>query len=80
MNRATIDHFRRPGDVPRSLRYTGTAIVATERHCTPDRGTDRRSVCTSFQLLLYPYETSFDPPPRASHANAYDGRLETRLP
>ncbi|RQG91043.1 hypothetical protein EA473_19040 [Natrarchaeobius chitinivorans] len=27
-------------------------IVATECHCTPDRGTDRRSVCKSLQLLL----------------------------
>ncbi|MCW8171890.1 hypothetical protein D8S78_00405 [Natrialba swarupiae] len=31
-----------------------SSIVATERHCTPDRQTDRRSVCTSVQLLLSP--------------------------
>ncbi|RZH68011.1 hypothetical protein ELS17_00645 [Natrinema altunense] len=32
---------------------TATTIVATESHCTPDRTTALRSVCQSFQLLLY---------------------------
>ncbi|RQG94214.1 hypothetical protein EA473_12630 [Natrarchaeobius chitinivorans] len=33
-------------------------IVATESYCTPDRQTDRRSVCKPFQLLLFhsPYQ------------------------
>ncbi|MWV41708.1 hypothetical protein GRS80_18740 [Natrialba sp. INN-245] len=31
-----------------------SSIVATESHCTPDRPTDRRSVCKSVQLLLSP--------------------------
>ncbi|MCW8172467.1 hypothetical protein D8S78_08110 [Natrialba swarupiae] len=31
---------------------TISPIVATESHCTPDRQTDGRSVCESFQLLL----------------------------
>jgi len=30
----------------------GKPIVAIENHCTPDRTTAVRSVCTSFQLLL----------------------------
>ena len=32
---------------------TPAPIVATAPHCTPDRQTDRRSVCEPFQLLLY---------------------------
>ncbi|QCC53534.1 hypothetical protein DV706_02975 [Natronorubrum bangense] len=31
----------------------GTAIVATESQCTPNQTTAVRSVCKSFQLLLY---------------------------
>ncbi len=45
--RATAD-WSDTGDVERGTRKRG-CLVATDRHCTPDRSAALRSVCNSFQ-------------------------------